>query len=67
MKALRYAVQGLHFALHVYDNGIHRAGHNGKLLLQKIAGNRYAMTQENLACRAAHAGKINAFGPLRFG
>jgi len=35
--------QRLHDALHVHDHGLHRAGQNGKLLVEEIARRRNAL------------------------
>ncbi len=59
--------QGLHFALHVHDHGIHRAGDDGQFLLQVVARHRNAVAHQDLVGGAAHPGQLDALGAFVLG
>ncbi len=59
--------QGLHFALHVHDHGVHGAGDHGQFLLQVVARHRNAVPHQDLVGAAAHAGQLDALGALVLG
>ena len=65
--ALGHVGQGLHLALHVHDHGVHRAGDDGHLLLQVVAGHGDAVAHQDLVGGAAHAGQLDALGALVLG
>ncbi len=67
MVALGDLGQPLHDALDIDHHSLHRAGDDGQLLLQEIAGDGHAVTHQYLVGGAAHAGQIDPFGPLGLG
>ena len=59
--------QGLHDALHVDDHRLDRAGQDGQLLVQEVAGRRDAVAHQDLVGGAADAGQVDALGALALG
>ena len=59
--------QGGHDALVVHHHGLHRAGDQGQLLDQVVAGHGDALAHQHFVARAAQARQVDALGPQFLG